>query len=77
MATNINMQDKEIQTAYADVYYGMNTAIMEYTSSYSECDEEDILSVTAMMIDAGAIARTLQNEDSIESLLAACRRKQV
>jgi AcrR family transcriptional regulator len=75
LATDINMQNKAIKTAYADVYHGMNTAIMEYASSYTDCDEQDILSVTAMMIGAVAIARTLQNQDSIESLLAACRRE--
>jgi len=75
LATDINMQDSAIKTAYTDVYYGMNTAIMEYASSYTDCDEQDILSVTAMMIGAVAIARTLQNQDSIQSLLAACRRE--
>ena len=75
LATDINMQNKAIKTAYTDVYYGMNTAIMEYASSYTDCDEQDILSVTAMMIGAVAIARTLQNQDSIERLLAACRRE--
>ena len=75
LATDINMQDEAIKTAYADVYYGMNTAITEYASSYCDCDEQDVLSVTAMMIGAVAIARTLQNQDSIESLLAACRRE--
>ncbi len=75
LATDINMQNEAIKTAYADTYHGMNTAIMEYASSYTDCDEQDILSVTAMMIGAVAIARTLQNQDSIESLLAACRRE--
>lgn len=75
LATDINMQAKEIQSVYADVYYGMNAAIMEYASSYCDCDEQDILSVTAMMIGAVAIARTLQSQDSIESLLTACRRE--
>ena len=75
LATDINMQDKTIKTAYADVYNGMNTAIMEYASSYTDCDEKDILSVTAMMVGSVAIARTLQDQDSIESLLSACRRE--
>ena len=75
LATDINMQDKATKAAYADVYYGMNTAIMNYASSYCDCDEQDIFSVTAMMIGAVAIARTLQSQDSIESLLAACRRE--
>ncbi|WP_434341034.1 TetR/AcrR family transcriptional regulator [Motilimonas cestriensis] len=75
LATDINMQDNAIKAAYADVYNGMNTAIMEYASSYCDCDEQDILSVTAMMIGAVAIARTLQSQNSIESLLEACRRE--
>lgn len=75
LATDINMQDNAIKTAYADTYYGMNAAIMEYASSYTDCDEQDILAITAMMIGAVAIARTLQNQDSIENLLAACRRE--
>ena len=75
LATDINMQDKAIKTAYANVYYDMNTAIMEYANSYTNCDEQDILSVTSMMIGAVAIARTLKDQDSIERLLAACRRE--
>ncbi|WP_370981146.1 TetR/AcrR family transcriptional regulator [Agaribacterium sp. ZY112] len=75
LATDINMQDKTIKTAYSDVYYGMNTAIMKYASSYCDCDEQDVFSVTAMMIGAVAIARTLQSKESIEHLLAACRRE--
>ncbi|KZM38651.1 TetR family transcriptional regulator [Marinomonas sp. SBI22] len=75
LATDINMQDKTIKTAYADVYNGMNTAVMEHASSYINCDEEDILSVTAMMIGSVAIARTLQDQVAIESLLSACRRE--
>lgn len=74
LATDINMQDMAIKIAYADVYKGMNTAIMEYASTYTDCDEQDVLAVTAMMIGSVAIARTLQNQDSIERLLAACRR---
>jgi len=75
LATDINMHDKTIKTAYADVYNGMNTAVMEHASSYINCDKEDILSVTAMMIGSVAIARALQDQDSIESLLSACRRE--
>lgn len=75
LAIDINMQNESIKTAYAETYHGMNTAIMEYASGYADCDEQDILSVTAMMIGAVAIARTLQNENSIENLLAACRRE--
>jgi len=75
LATDINIKNDEVNIAYANTYHGMNTAIMEYAKSYTNCDKQDILSVTAMIIGAVAIARTLQNQDSIENLLAACRRE--
>ncbi|MFC3120285.1 TetR/AcrR family transcriptional regulator [Agaribacter flavus] len=75
LAADINMQDDTIKTAYAEVYYGMNTAILEYAIGYCDCDEQDVLSVTAMMIGAVAIARTLQDKASIDNLLCACRRE--
>ncbi|WP_086932649.1 TetR/AcrR family transcriptional regulator [Agarilytica rhodophyticola] len=75
LATDINIKNSEANIAYADTYHGMNTAIMHYAKSYTDCDEQDILSVTAMIIGAVAIARTLQDQDAIESLLTACRRE--
>ena len=75
LATDINIKNDEANTAYANVYHDMNTAIMQYAKTYTDCDEQDILSVTAMMIGAVAIARKLQTKDSIERLLAACRRE--
>lgn len=75
LATDINIQNAGINSAYAKVYNDMNKAIMQYAQSYTNCDEQDILSVTAMMIGAVAIARTLEDQDAIERLLAACRRE--
>lgn len=75
LATDINIKNDEANTTYANTYYGMNTVIMQYAKSYTDCDEQDILAVTSMIIGAVAIARTLQNQGSIESLLAACRRE--
>ncbi|WP_394165053.1 TetR/AcrR family transcriptional regulator [Neptunomonas phycophila] len=75
LATDINIKNDEVNTAYANTYQGMNTAIMEYAKSYTRCDEQDILSVTAMIIGAVAIARTLKDQVAIENLLAACRRE--
>ncbi len=75
LAIDVSITNKEANIAYADTYHGMNTAIMQYAKSYTHCDEQDILAVTAMIIGAVAIARTLQNKDSINSLLSACRRE--
>ncbi|NRB41759.1 MAG: TetR/AcrR family transcriptional regulator [Pseudomonadales bacterium] len=75
LATDISMKNDEANSAYANTYHGMNTAIMQYAKSYTDCDEQDIMSVTAMIIGAVAIARKFQDQDSIQSLLAACRRE--
>ena len=66
------MKNDEENIAYANIYHGMNTAIMQYEKTYTDCYEQDILSVTAMIIGAVAIASRLQDQDSIESLLAVC-----
>jgi len=75
LVTDVNIKNAEVNMAYANSYSAMNKAIMHYANDYSDCDEGDILSVTAMIIGAVAIARTLQQQDSIEILLATCRRE--
>lgn len=75
LATDINIKNDEANIAYTNTYLGMNTVIMQYAKTYADCDEQDVLAVTAMMIGAVAIARTLQDQDSIENLLVACRRE--
>lgn len=75
LATDIVMHDEETKATYAKVYGGMNKAILEYASSYTDCDEDDILSVTAMLIGSVAIARTIRDENSVTKLLQACRRE--
>lgn len=75
LATDIVLQDEETKATYAKVYDGMNKAILEYASSYVNCDEDDILSVTAMLIGSIAIARTIPNENSVTKLLQASRRE--
>ena len=75
LATDINTRCAETKATYATVYDGMNKAIMQFTTSFVDCDEQDILSVTSMIIGAVAIARTMDNKNSVISLLTACRRE--
>ena len=74
LATDITLQNDEVKAVYANVFSSMNKIIMDYAKSYTDCNEGDILSVTSMIIGAVAIARTMKNRKSIETLLAACRR---
>ena len=74
LATDIVTRNKETKTIYASVYDSMNKAIIAYARNYMACDEYDILSLTAMIIGAVAIARTMSDENAVTNLLAACRR---
>jgi len=75
LASDVSSTHKKANKAYANTFEGMNAAIMQYAKTYTDCDEQDILAVTSMMIGAVAIARKLQDSDSISDLLAACRRE--
>ena len=63
------------QKRYTPMFTMYEKAMMEFTTSYIDCDEQDILSVTAMIIGAVAIARTMGNKNLVLNLLAACRRE--
>ncbi len=73
LATDVVTQDKEAQETYANVYEGMNKTIMAYTETFYSCHKDEVLSVTAMIIGAVAISRTLKNQIAILTLLTSCR----
>lgn len=73
LATDVTTQDTEAKSAYARTYDGMNKAILAYANSYTNCDEDEILSLTAMIIGAVAIARTIDDKKAVKKLLASCR----
>lgn len=73
LATDIATSNPEAKRAYAGVYYGMNNAILHYANSYTTCTKNQILSLTAMIIGAVAIARTLDDKEVITNLLTSCR----
>ena len=73
LTTDIVTQDKETRETYTKVYDGMNQTIMSYTKSFSSCHQNEILSVTAMIIGAVAISRTLKDQTTVSKLLKSCR----
>jgi len=73
LVTDIITRDRKAKLAYARTYADMNTVIMKYAKSYMNCDEDKILSVTAMIIGAVAISRTMSNKNMVKRLLASCR----
>lgn len=75
LVTDIITRDSKAKLAYARTYDGMNEMIMNYASSYTNCEEEEILSLTAMIIGAVAISRTMDNKNTIIKLLTSCRQE--
>ena len=75
LATDIATKDSDARAAYAKAYTDFNRIIMAYANSYTSCDENEVLSLTAMIIGAVAIARTMENKSSIKKLLASCRQE--
>lgn len=75
LATDINVKNEQANSAYINTFQRMNAAILEYAKSCTDCDEQDVLAVTAMIIGAVAIARKFQDQEAVEGLLKACRRE--
>jgi AcrR family transcriptional regulator len=73
LATDIVTKNSESKLAYARAYTGMNKSIMAYANSYTNCTSDEILALTAMIIGAVAISRTIADEDVINKLLTSCR----
>ena len=73
LVTDIITRDSEAKLAYASAYNDMNKVILTYANSYTSCDEDEILTLTAMIIGAVAIARTMDNKKAVKKLLTSCR----
>lgn len=73
LATDVALREPTTQQAYADVYLKMNQMIRAYTRHFSRCDKQTVMAVTAMMIGAVAVARTLPDHESQNQLLKSCR----
>ena len=73
LATDIVTQDQEAKENYTSVYEGMNKTITAYVKTFYSCHQDKVLSVTAMIIGAVAISRTLEDQEIISKLLTSCR----
>ena len=50
----------------------MNKRILDYTKSYSDCDEDKIFAITSMIIGGVAIGRALNDEELRQQVLDSC-----
>jgi AcrR family transcriptional regulator len=73
LSTDVAVGESEVRDTYTITYKNMNKRISYYTKTYSSCNENQILAVTAMMIGGVAVSRALNDEATIKKLLKSCR----
>ncbi len=75
LATDVVSRDKDAKTAYTHTYQNMNRLLWHYARHNASCTEQDILGLTSMIIGAVAIARNIEEQCLVISMLSACRQQ--
>jgi len=73
LSTDVAVSKPEVRKAFTTTYINMNKTILNYTKTYSSCEEEQTLAITAMIIGGAAIARAINDEETRSKLLKSCR----
>jgi len=73
LTTDIALRDPLIRSTYSDVYTNMNKRILNYTKSYSNCDESKMLAITSMIIGGAAIGRAVDDKEQRQQILESCQ----
>lgn len=76
-ATDIAHREPEVRGAYTKAFASMNAHLLEHVRTYSRCSEATVLAVTAMLIGAVAVARTMDDDHLRSCLLESCERAAV
>lgn len=72
LVTDVAVSAPEVRHTYTKIFKEMNKMIHAMTQSFSDCEPEQTYAVTAMMIGAVAIGRTLDNAQARNKMLRAC-----
>lgn len=75
LVTDINTRNSQAKQAYTKAYDGFTKVIMAYANNYRNCNENEILSITAMIIGAVAICRTIDCKKTVKKILVSCRKE--
>lgn len=74
LATDIITRDESAKKTYSSAYENINKVVQDYAQKHTTQTKEDILSLTAMIIGTVAIARTIDDAETVQALLSACRK---
>lgn len=75
LVTDIITRNSQAKQAYTKAFDGFTKVIMVYANNYRNCNENEILSITAMIIGAVAICRTIDCKETVNKILISCRKE--
>lgn len=75
LSTDIAIREPQVRKTYTQTYKNMNRLLGDYVKSFSNCNEQDLLAITAMIIGGVAIARAVNDKSVTRNVLQACRAK--
>lgn len=73
LATDVAVREAPVRKTYTTIFKKMNERIRRATRRYADCDNEDVLAATAMLIGAVAVGRALDDPAAVRRLLSSCR----
>jgi len=72
LVTDVAVSAPEVRQTYTQIFKNMNKMIHGMAKPFSDCEEEQIYAVTAMLIGAVAIGRALDNKAIRQKMLGGC-----
>jgi TetR/AcrR family transcriptional repressor of nem operon len=72
LVTDVAVSAPEVRQTYTHIFKGMNKRIHAMAKPFTDCEEEQIYAVTAMLIGAVAIGRALDNKALTKKMLNGC-----
>jgi TetR/AcrR family transcriptional repressor of nem operon len=73
LASDISLRESDTRNVFSDAYKHVNRLIFEYAHTYTSLSQQDVLSLTAMVIGTVALARTMTDDLLVEQMLIAAR----
>lgn len=72
LVTDVAVSEPEVRHTYTKIFKGMNKMIHSMAKPFSDCEEQQIYAITAMLIGAVAVGRALDNRQIRQQMLAGC-----
>lgn len=72
LSKDVANSDDGVRETYTTVFKGMNALLARYIRDQGQCDNDDILAMTVLMIGGVAVSRALNDDFLKQDLINAC-----